>query len=145
MTGGESWVDESVQDGWLNCTSLDVVSLHAYSPGDYNTTFLQTYIQCAQASNKKLIMEEWSVSFLSSSFARVLISSSKGARATSTQTKITAPQVTPYPPLPATRIYRPGRARSQLQDCPGCTGRSFRTRIHTYVYVPFIKQKVYKY
>ena len=60
MTGGESWVDESVQDGWLNCSALDVISLHAYSPGDYNTTFLQTYIQRAHAANKKLIMEEWS-------------------------------------------------------------------------------------
>ena len=61
MTGGESWVDESVQDGFLSCSTLDVVSLHAYSPGDYNTTFLETYVQRAQAAHKKLIMEEWSV------------------------------------------------------------------------------------
>lgn len=61
MTGGESWVDESVQDGWLNCSALDVISLHAYGAGDYNTTFLQTYIQRAHAADKKFIMEEWRV------------------------------------------------------------------------------------
>ncbi|GJE98214.1 glycoside hydrolase family 5 protein [Phanerochaete sordida] len=59
LTGGESWVDESVQDGFLSCPTLDVISLHAYSPGDFNTTFLQTYIQRAQTAGKKLLMEEW--------------------------------------------------------------------------------------
>ncbi|KAI0793320.1 glycoside hydrolase [Abortiporus biennis] len=59
MTGGESWMDESVQPGFLSCAAIDVVSIHAYGVGDYATSAIQTYIQRAQSAGKKLIMEEW--------------------------------------------------------------------------------------
>ncbi|KAI0809250.1 glycoside hydrolase [Irpex lacteus] len=58
-TGGESWMDESVQPDWLSCPALDVISIHAYGTGDYATSAIQTYVSRAQAAGKKLIMEEW--------------------------------------------------------------------------------------
>lgn len=62
MTGGESWMDESVTDDWLNCDALDVISIHAYGTGDFETASIETYVQRALATNKKLIFEEWCVS-----------------------------------------------------------------------------------
>lgn len=59
MTGGESWMDESVTDDWLNCEYLDVVSIHAYGIGDFETSSIETYVSRAQAAGKKLIFEEW--------------------------------------------------------------------------------------
>jgi len=59
LTGGESWMDESVPSGFLSCDALDVVSIHAYGVGDFATSAIQTYIQRAQSAGKKLIMEEW--------------------------------------------------------------------------------------
>ncbi|PSS37153.1 hypothetical protein PHLCEN_2v1026 [Hermanssonia centrifuga] len=59
ITGGESWMDESVQPGFLSCASLDAISIHAYGTGDYATSAIQTYVQRAQAAGKKLLMEEW--------------------------------------------------------------------------------------
>ncbi|PCH43597.1 glycoside hydrolase family 5 protein [Wolfiporia cocos MD-104 SS10] len=59
MTGGESWMAESVQPDWLTCDSLDVISIHAYGTGDYDTSSIETYVQQAQSAGKKLIMEEW--------------------------------------------------------------------------------------
>ena len=58
-TGGESWLSESVQPGFLSCDALDVVAIHAYGVGDYDTSSIETYIQQAQNAGKKLIMEEW--------------------------------------------------------------------------------------
>ncbi|GJE87868.1 glycoside hydrolase family 5 protein [Phanerochaete sordida] len=58
-TGGESWMDESVQPNWLTCSSLDAIAIHAYGTGDYATSAIQTYVQRAQAAGKLLFMEEW--------------------------------------------------------------------------------------
>ncbi|KAF7798608.1 hypothetical protein EIP86_009830 [Pleurotus ostreatoroseus] len=58
-TGGESWLSESVQPGFLSCDALDVVAIHAYGVGDYDTSSIETYVQQAQNAGKKLIMEEW--------------------------------------------------------------------------------------
>lgn len=66
MTGGESWMDESVQPGFLSCASLDVVSIHAYGVGDFATSAIQTYVQRAQNAGKKLIMEEWGACYFDS-------------------------------------------------------------------------------
>ncbi|KAI0336245.1 glycoside hydrolase [Cubamyces sp. BRFM 1775] len=59
MTGGESWLSESVQPDWLSCDALDVISIHAYGAGDLETSAIQPYVKQAQAAGKKLIMEEW--------------------------------------------------------------------------------------
>lgn len=59
ITGGESWMDESVQPDFLTCGALDAISIHAYGTGDYATSAIQTYVQRAQAAGKKLLMEEW--------------------------------------------------------------------------------------
>ena len=37
MTGGALWLDEFVNDPLLNCTSLDVIAIHACIVGDYET------------------------------------------------------------------------------------------------------------
>ena len=52
---------ESVQPGFLSCSSLDVVSIHAYAVTDFYTSSIEGYVQQAIAANKKLIMEEWCV------------------------------------------------------------------------------------
>ena len=59
MTGGESFLSESVQSAWLDCPALDVISIHAYGPGDLQTSALQPYVDQAVSAGKKLIMEEW--------------------------------------------------------------------------------------
>ena len=61
MTGGESWLSESVQSDWLKCDALDVISIHAYAVTDFYTSSIASYVQQAIAANKKLIMEEWCV------------------------------------------------------------------------------------
>ncbi|TFY75941.1 hypothetical protein EWM64_g8071 [Hericium alpestre] len=58
-TGGESWMDESVQDGWLSCAALDVIAIHAYGTGDFETSAIQTYVRRAQAAGKKFLFQEW--------------------------------------------------------------------------------------
>lgn len=67
MTGGESWMAESVQPDYLTCDDLDVISIHAYSTGDYETSSIQTYVQQAQNAGKKLILEEWGVCYFDTS------------------------------------------------------------------------------
>lgn len=52
-------MSESVQPGFLSCSDLDVVAIHAYGTGDYDTSSIETYVQQAQTAGKKLIMEEW--------------------------------------------------------------------------------------
>jgi mannan endo-1,4-beta-mannosidase len=59
MTGGESWLSESVKSSWLSCASLDVIAIHAYGVGDYTTSSIQTYVNQAKAAGKKLIFQEW--------------------------------------------------------------------------------------
>ena len=61
MDGGESWLAESVQSAWLSCEYLDVISIHAYGPGDLETSALQPYVTEAVNAGKMLIMEEWCV------------------------------------------------------------------------------------
>ncbi|KAF7986228.1 hypothetical protein HWV62_38679 [Athelia sp. TMB] len=59
VTGGESWMAESVQPGLLACDALDVISIHAYGTGDFATSSIETYVKQAQKAGKKLIFEEW--------------------------------------------------------------------------------------
>lgn len=35
-TGGESWLDESLQPDWFTCPYLDVLAIHAYGTGDFD-------------------------------------------------------------------------------------------------------------
>jgi mannan endo-1,4-beta-mannosidase len=61
MTGGESWLEESVQSSWLSCQYLDVISIHAYGTGDFSTSAIQSYVTKAQNAGKKLLFQEWYV------------------------------------------------------------------------------------
>ena len=54
-------MDESVQPDWLTCDSLDAIAIHAYGTGDFDISAIQTYVGRAQAADKLLFMEEWSV------------------------------------------------------------------------------------
>ncbi|KAI0344085.1 glycoside hydrolase [Trametopsis cervina] len=67
ITGGESWMDESIQPQWLTCSALDVISIHAYGTGDYATSAIQKYVSQAQSASKKLIMEEWGACYFTTS------------------------------------------------------------------------------
>jgi len=58
-TGGESWLDESMQPDWFNCAALDVIAIHGYGVGDFDTNKIRGYVQKAQKSGKKLIFQEW--------------------------------------------------------------------------------------
>ncbi|KAH9923009.1 glycoside hydrolase [Amylocystis lapponica] len=58
-TGGESWLSESVQEAFLDCPALDIISIHAYGPGDLTVNALKPYVQKAQNKGKKLLLEEW--------------------------------------------------------------------------------------
>lgn len=59
ITGGESWMAESVQPDFLTCDALDVISIHAYGTGDFATASIETYVKQAQNAGKLLIFEEW--------------------------------------------------------------------------------------
>ncbi|EPS93807.1 hypothetical protein FOMPIDRAFT_53253, partial [Fomitopsis schrenkii] len=59
ITGGESWMAEPVQPGFLSCPALDVISIHAYAVTDFYTSSVAGYVQQAIAAGKKLLMEEW--------------------------------------------------------------------------------------
>ncbi|CAE6338864.1 unnamed protein product [Rhizoctonia solani] len=59
MTGGESWMSESVKSAWLSCTALDVIAIHAYGVGDFSTSNILTYVNQAKSAGKKLIFQEW--------------------------------------------------------------------------------------
>ncbi|KAI0651460.1 glycoside hydrolase [Trametes meyenii] len=63
MTGGESFLTESVQPDWLSCAALDVISIHAYGVGDLKTSALKPFVEQAQDAGKKLIVEEWGACF----------------------------------------------------------------------------------
>ena len=58
-TGGESWMSESVMPDWLSCDALDVIAIHSYGTGDFETSAIETYVNQARAAGKKLIYEEW--------------------------------------------------------------------------------------
>ncbi|KZS89755.1 glycoside hydrolase family 5 protein [Sistotremastrum niveocremeum HHB9708] len=59
VTGGESWLSESVQPDWFSCATLDVISIHAYGTGDLAQSTIAPYVQQAQSAGKKLLFEEW--------------------------------------------------------------------------------------
>ncbi|KZV88563.1 glycoside hydrolase [Exidia glandulosa HHB12029] len=65
-TGGESWANESVQDGFLNCDAIDIVALHAYGSGDFNTDGLKKYVDRAKSAGKMLVMQEWGACYFDS-------------------------------------------------------------------------------
>jgi len=58
-TGGESWVDESMMPDWFSCPSLDIIAMHGYGVGDFNTGKLKAYTQKGVSSGKKILFEEW--------------------------------------------------------------------------------------
>jgi len=64
-TGGESWLDESLQPTWFNCDALDVLAIHGYGVGDFSTEKLRGYVTKAQGSGKKLIFQEWGACYFS--------------------------------------------------------------------------------
>jgi len=66
-TGGESWLDESMQPGFFTCKSLDVVAIHAYGPGDFDTSKLSGYVTKAKNAGKMLIMQEWGACYYTTS------------------------------------------------------------------------------
>ncbi|KAH9933245.1 glycoside hydrolase [Epithele typhae] len=65
-TGGESYLDESMQTAWFGCDALDMLAIHAYGPGDFDTAKLEGYVTKAVAAGKLLIMEEWGVCYATS-------------------------------------------------------------------------------
>ncbi|KAH9841942.1 glycoside hydrolase [Rhodofomes roseus] len=67
MTGGESWLSESVQPGFLTCDALDVISIHTYRTEDLSTDVLKPYVSQAQAAGKMLILEEWGACYFDTS------------------------------------------------------------------------------
>jgi mannan endo-1,4-beta-mannosidase len=67
-TGGESWLDESLQPDWFSCPALDIIAIHAYGlPGDLTTSRLLPYVSKAVASGKRLIVQEWGACYYSTS------------------------------------------------------------------------------
>ena len=60
-TGGESWLDESMQTAYLQCADIDIVAIHMYGTGDFDTSKISNYVQKAQQANKKLMVQEWYV------------------------------------------------------------------------------------
>lgn len=58
-TGGGSYVDVSLHDGYFHCDALDVLAIHAYGVGDFSPSKLSPYVTKAQNNGKKLIMQEW--------------------------------------------------------------------------------------
>jgi len=66
-TGGESWLDESMQPQFFTCPYLDVVAIHAYGTGDYDTGKLEGYVTKAKSAGKKLIVQEWGACYFTTS------------------------------------------------------------------------------
>ncbi|KAF2138607.1 glycoside hydrolase family 5 protein [Aplosporella prunicola CBS 121167] len=58
-TGGQGWLDVSMQDAYFSCAALDVIAIHAYGAADYDTSRLAAYVDKAKSSGKKLLMQEW--------------------------------------------------------------------------------------
>jgi hypothetical protein len=136
FTGGESWLEESVQSAWLSCAALDVISIHAYGTGDLSASALQPYVQKAQAAGKKLIMEEWCVATLPLSATVNAERPRAGAHATLIHRTTTA-RAAPFSRRPlAMRTSKPGHRRSRRPAYLGFTGRSSRMRTLTYVLSP---------
>ncbi|KAL5424669.1 hypothetical protein PMIN04_003052 [Paraphaeosphaeria minitans] len=58
-TGGGSYLATSLLDSYFSCAALDVLAIHAYGVGDFDTAKLKTYVDHAKMAGKKLIMQEW--------------------------------------------------------------------------------------
>nr|POE78634.1 hypothetical protein CFP56_62885 [Quercus suber] len=58
-TGGGSYVDTSLLDGYFTCDALDVLAIHAYGVEDLTQDKLSPYVTKAQNAGKKLLMQEW--------------------------------------------------------------------------------------
>jgi mannan endo-1,4-beta-mannosidase len=58
-TGGGSYLATSLLDQYFTCAALDVLAIHAYGVGDFETTELKKYVDRAKVAGKKLIMQEW--------------------------------------------------------------------------------------
>ncbi|KAH9946937.1 glycoside hydrolase [Amylocystis lapponica] len=67
VTGGESWLSESVQKAFLTCPDLDVISIHSYGGGDLSKETLDPYVQQAKDANKMLLLEEWGACYFATS------------------------------------------------------------------------------
>lgn len=61
VTGGGSWLDESVMPGWLQCSTIDILGIHAYAPNDYETSAIQAKVDEAKSAGKMLLFQEWCV------------------------------------------------------------------------------------
>jgi len=66
-TGGESWMDESMQPDWFNCAALDVLAIHDYGPGDFDTGKIAGYVNKAKNSGKMLLFQEWGACYFDTS------------------------------------------------------------------------------
>lgn len=124
-TGGESFLDESIQPDWLSCDALDVVAIHAYGVGDFDQTKLQGRISQAQAAGKKLILQEWYrlSRFSSSGMYTPLIVHFAGAHVIMILRityAIPEPLLTWRQGIATSRL---GRQTSQQSDFLGCIGR----------------------
>lgn len=69
-TGGGGWLDVSLLDGYFNCGDLDILAIHAYGTGDYDTNKLASYVSKAQQYGKKLIMQEWGACYFNNANER---------------------------------------------------------------------------
>ncbi|XPS81813.1 Mannan endo-1,4-beta-mannosidase [Ascochyta lentis] len=58
-TGGGSYLATSLLDAYFTCPALDILAIHAYGIGDFETSKLKTYVDHAKSAGKKLIMQEW--------------------------------------------------------------------------------------
>ncbi|KAL4731185.1 hypothetical protein ACLX1H_000146 [Fusarium chlamydosporum] len=66
-TGGGAWLDNSLLDPYFSCASLDVLAIHAYGTGDFETSKLKPYVDKAKNAGKKLIMQEWGACYTDAS------------------------------------------------------------------------------
>lgn len=66
-TGGGSYVDTSLQNGYFSCDALDVLAIHAYGTGDLTQDKLSPYVTKAQKAGKKLLMQEWGMCYFDTS------------------------------------------------------------------------------
>lgn len=66
-TGGGSYLANSLLDPYFDCAALDVLAIHAYGVGDFETSALQPYVTRARNAGKLLIMQEWGACYTDAS------------------------------------------------------------------------------
>lgn len=66
-TGGGAWLATSLLDSYFSCAALDVLAIHAYGTGDFETSALQPYVDRAKDAGKMLIMQEWGACYTDAS------------------------------------------------------------------------------